>query len=480
MVSEWPLVTVEDIAAKTPNALSTGPFGSAISSKFFVDEGVPVIRGSNLSADTGIRLNDDEKMVFVTEEKAKEFSRSIARTGDLIFTCWGTINQVGFLDGTSRWSEYIISNKQMKLTVDPELADPRYIYYLFSGPVKQQEILANGIGAAVPGFNLGQLKQHSFRLPPLPLQSLIADYIEGFDHKSKLNRQTNQTLENMAQALFKSWFVDFDPVIDNALAAGNIIPEPLQKRAEQRRALREAGDLDQQAPAPLPEAIRQLFPASFVLDAEMGWIPEGWEVKPLSEVTTELRRGISPKYVEEGGVPVVNQKCIRDHHLNFELCRRNNPELRKITGRELQIGDLLINSTGVGTLGRMAQVKYLEETTVVDSHVTVVRPNTDIYPMYAFAQMMLSIEPKIEALGEGSTGQTELSRKIVSETSVLIPPVELTSILDVHFQSYAEKTVCNTQQIQGLAKLRDTLLPKLISGELRIPEAQQQAKAAVA
>ena len=279
---------------------------------FFVEDGVPVIRGSNLSADINVRLNDDEKNSFRFRSKAREFSRSVARKGDLIFTCWGTINQVGFLDGSSRWDEYIISNKQMKLTVDPEIADPRYIYYLFSGPVKQQEILANGIGAAVPGFNLGQLRQHSFRLPPLPLQILIADHIEGFDFRAKLNRQTNQTLENMAQALFKSWFVDFDPVIDNALAAGNDIPpalearaegrKSLQARAEQRKALRDSFEgqdalvdsSEKKEPASLPKSIRQLFPDGFVFDAEMGWIPEGWEVSSLDRLI-DLTGGGTPK-----------------------------------------------------------------------------------------------------------------------------------------------------------------------------------------
>ena len=118
----------------------------------------------------------------------------------------------------------------------------------------------------------------------------------------------------------------------------------------------------------------------------------------------------------------------------------------------------------------MAQVKYLNEVTVVDSHVTVVRADSEIYPVYSFAQMMLSIEDKIEALGHGSTGQTELSRKTVSEQWVLVPKSKALNHLNSQLISISEKIVLNSRQINELTKLRDTLLPKLISGELQIPD----------
>ena len=134
-MSEWQHVTVEELAAAEPNAMATGPFGSSISSKFFVDEGVPVIRGSNLSEKVGTRL-DESKLAFVTEEKAQELARSIARRGDLIFTCWGTIGQVGLIDERSQYEEYIVSNKQMKLTPDPDKADSLFLYTTSSqGPL---------------------------------------------------------------------------------------------------------------------------------------------------------------------------------------------------------------------------------------------------------------------------------------------------------------------------------------------------------
>ena len=135
----WREVSAIDIAAKSANALDTGPFGSSISSKYFVESGVPVIRGGNLSDNADIRFKDDN-FVFISEEKAKEFVRSEVVSGDLIFTCWGTINQVGIIPKTSKFDKYIISNKQMKLSVDTSKILPLYAYAIFSSRQIQKQI----------------------------------------------------------------------------------------------------------------------------------------------------------------------------------------------------------------------------------------------------------------------------------------------------------------------------------------------------
>ena len=398
--------------------------------------------------------------------------------------------------------------------------DPLYVYY-FLKTIRYSDYTDKG---AVPGINRNHIHKAKVKVPVDPVhQRNLALKLFDLDKKIELNQKTNQTLEQMAQALFKSWFVDFDPVFDNLLASVDFklenletsLPDELKQKAQRRLAalnsLHNAAECkaslsalahelqalsqtkeatqaavqvsEKAAETPVkanlngnPKILAQHanthahFPNEFEHNEQLGWIPKGWEVNQLSEITTELRRGISPKYIEEGGVQVINQKCIRNHEVNFTPCRRNNTELRKITGRELNVGDLLINSTGVGTLGRMAQVKYLDEVTVVDSHVTVVRPDNDIYPVYSFAQMMLSIEDKIEALGHGSTGQTELSRKTVSEQWVLVPKSKALIYLDSQLISISEKIVLNSRQTNELTKIRDTLLPKLISGELQIPD----------
>ncbi|BFM48551.1 restriction endonuclease subunit S [Marinomonas sp. THO17] len=483
MANNWEEQTIEQLQAPKKGAIAMGPFGSRIKAENFVNTGIPIIKGAQLH---GTFLND-VSFDFLTQEKADELGSSKAYRGDIVITHRGTIGQVSVIPYNSSYETYIVSQSQLKVSLNTELINPYFAAYFLNSHLGQHRLLANSSQVGVPAIAKAStsVKQILIPVPELDLQNKIVKNLLSIDNKIELNRQTNQTLEQMAQALFKSWFVDFDPVIDNALAAGNALPDALQKRALIRKEMRthykeKTQQLDGFHPLPdgLPQEIRALFPSEFEQTDEPsmgieGWIPKGWKVKLLSEITTELRRGISPKYVEEGGVQVINQKCIRNHEINFSLCRRNNPELKKVTGKELQLGDVLVNSTGVGTLGRVAQVNYLPESTVVDSHVTVVRPDFLIYPRYTFGQLMLTNEHRIETLGEGSTGQTELSRKILGELKVVLPPTNLTYVIEETFKSFVDKQTSNYIQASSLEKLRDTLLPKLISGEITIPTSEQ-------
>ena len=334
---------------------------------------------------------------------------------------------------------------------------PKFAYYF----LKSMDFERYNSGSAVQSLNRNHIHPIEISIPPFPEQKAIAYILGSLDEKIELNRQMNETLEAMAQALFKSWFVDFDPVIDNALAAGNTIPDEFSERAEQRKGIEKKDNSN----------IQDLFPNEFEFTEEMGWIPKGWGASTLDDLTTELRRGISPKYTEVDGVRVVNQRCIRNHSIDYSVCRLNDESLRKVEGRHLEVGDVVVNSTGVGTLGRMAQVLYLDELAVVDSHVTIVRPNTELVKPYTFGRLMLSIEPLVESMGLGSTGQTELSRVHLGELVVCVPPIKLQEFVEKSFLSYSDKSAFNIQQNITLAKLRDTLLPKFMSGELRIADA---------
>lgn len=176
----WRTRSVEDLRAATENALATGPFGSSIGSRFFQETGVPVIRGSNLTTDGRTYLREEE-FVFISESKAHEFTRSTVGPGDLVFTCWGTINQVGLIAEHSRFKQYVLSNKQMKLTPNPKEADSLFLFYLFSSPPLQREIIDQGIGSSVPGFNLGQLRSMRLRVPELGEQRRIAEALRDAD-----------------------------------------------------------------------------------------------------------------------------------------------------------------------------------------------------------------------------------------------------------------------------------------------------------
>lgn len=200
-MSEWRQMSVQEIAAPTRYSLATGPFGSAISARFFTETGVPVIRGSNLSLDVGQRIIDDD-LAFIPEELAERFTRSSARIGDLVFTCWGTVGQVGLIDNRSSYDRYIVSNKQMKLTANPKLADPLFLYYAFSEASFVERLQGIAIGSSVPGFNLGQLKNLTLRIPSLPIQQRVVAVLSALDDKIAVNNRVADTSLALAQACY--------------------------------------------------------------------------------------------------------------------------------------------------------------------------------------------------------------------------------------------------------------------------------------
>jgi type I restriction enzyme S subunit len=147
-----------------------------------------------------------------------------------------------------------------------------------------------------------------------------------------------------------------------------------------------------------------------------------WTTRPLSSVCSYINRGSPPSYTEEGGIIVLNQKCVRDHRVDFTPARRTSITAKPVSiDKIVQPFDILVNSTGVGTLGRIAQVKELTEETTIDSHITIVRPNSsEVDPLY-LGIVLRGLQPEIEALGEGSTGQTELSRVRLGAFHVPMP-----------------------------------------------------------
>nr|MBC8253445.1 restriction endonuclease subunit S [Ardenticatenia bacterium] len=207
MASEyWHQVKTGDVAAPERNALVGGPFGSNLVSRDYVDYGIPVIRGQNM----GDRWISGE-FVYVTPDKANSLSANLARPGDIVFTQRGTLGQVALVP-PNLFDRYLISQSQMKLTVDQTIADPLFLYYQFRSPEQQEYVRRNAIQTGVPHTNLGILRDTPINLPPLIEQQAIAGILGALDDKIELNRRINETLEGMARAIFKSWFVDFLPV----------------------------------------------------------------------------------------------------------------------------------------------------------------------------------------------------------------------------------------------------------------------------
>ena len=287
------------------------------------------------------------------------------------------------------------------------------------------------------------IEDFSIPKPNIEVQGSIAKVLGDLDDKIDLLRAMNRTLENIARILFRAWVVDFEPVRAKASGAASF--------------------------RGMPQELFKKLPNEFV-DTDLGKIPEGWSIDTLDGlVSVPITRGLAPKYAEDGGVAVLNQKCIRNWEVDFSLSRRHADAAKPLKDKVVERYDILVNSTGVGTLGRVAQVYTLNEVTTFDSHLSLVRPDKKkISPLF-LGYDLTEREQEIEGLGHGSTGQTELSRQKLGGIKIIVPPMDIQLAFSGLISPLVKRKAQNRSEIETLSSLRDSLLPKLFSGELEAP-----------
>jgi type I restriction enzyme, S subunit len=201
---EWTKQRLGDLRASTKYAFVGGPFGSNLVSRDYTDKGVPVIRGNNLPTHSTFSLSD---LVFVSEKKADALRQNNAGPGDLIFTQRGTLGQVGLIPIDSPYSRFIISQSQMKLTVDKEKADARFLYHYFRLPATIERIIGLAISSGVPHINLNILREFQVLTPPVSIQRKISAILSAYDELIENNKRRIALLEKLAVEIYREWFV---------------------------------------------------------------------------------------------------------------------------------------------------------------------------------------------------------------------------------------------------------------------------------
>ncbi|NWH03680.1 restriction endonuclease subunit S [Desulfobacter latus] len=466
MENEWIITKIDDLKADSKGSIAIGPFGSRMKSDCYVDSGIPVIRGTNITGGP----NFEGEFVYITEEKADTLGSSNVYQDDLIFPHRGAIGEVGILLYDKR---FVLSSSLMKITCDPQKAFPKYLYYFFKSHIGKHELLKNASQVGTPGIGqpLTSLRNIELNLPPLSEQKTIAHTLGSLDNKIELNRQMNATLEGMAQALFKSWFVDFDPVIDNALAAGNPIPEAFAARAETRRKALAHGSANRE--------VAKQFPAAFQFTEEMGWIPEGWEISQLHTLIDLIGGGTPKTSVDEywnGSIPwfsVVDAPNNSDVFVIDTDKKITELGLEQSSTKILREGSTIISARG--TVGKCALVG--KEMAMNQSCYGIHGANgiADIYTYYTIRQFVSDLQHR----GHGSVFNT-ITRDTFQSIYVPFGKVELTRKFDQDVNPLLKRIRFNLCHNTELTNLRDTLLPKLISGEIRIPEAEKITEEALA
>lgn len=304
--------------------------------------------------------------------------------------------------------DFCIAQDMIALRADETKIYPKFLFAVLRSREIQQQIYNTNVGDVIPHFKKQFMDQLLIPVPDRGVQEAIGDLYYSLSFKAEQNKKINDNLQQQVATIFHQWFV------------AN------------------------------PES-------------------EKWPLVTLDSLTSLVSRGIAPKYTDDSVQIVLNQKCIRDHYIDISLARRHNPKV--INEKWLQYGDLLINSTGEGTLGRAAQVWFVPDNMTVDSHVTIVRPKGP-HLLFYIGLWGISHEREIEALHTGSTGQTELPRDRVKAMELRLPDNETLEKLNAIIQPMVSTIETNQRENAQLAGIRDALLPKLMSGEIDVSNIQ--------
>ena len=391
--------------------------GFAFKSKDFSDTGIPVIKIKNITPPS-VSLID---LSYVPEEIADQNRKFILSYDDVLIALTGShINQMASVVGRVakvKYSEKTVLNQRVgKITVnDSDDCDLDFVYYYLSQDKVKIE-LASKAGGAANQANISptDIKNLMFPFPNIDVQRKIASVLRTYDDLIENNQKQIKLLEEAAQRLYKEWFIDLR------------------------------------------------FPGHETTPIVDG-VPEGWCVSSVGDCSCFLRRGISPKYNEEGSSIVINQKCIRQSVVDLNEARRQeksfDPEMN------LNDSDTVICSTGAGTLGRVGQVFGQQPNTTFDSHVTLVRASNIVGRQYLY-HFLKSKQQYLQGMGKGSTNQLELNRATIQELVLLIPSVKTQNAFECQAQPIHDQITTLTKQIALLQEARDKLLPKLMRGEL--------------
>jgi len=399
----------------------------------FVSDGIPVIRGGDVRE--GRVVFDDDKRV--TQEISNQFSRTILKGGEIVINL---ISEPGHSAIVPKgFSGYNVSRDVAVIPLGDSV-DHRYVDYFLRSRWAIDWLTARLQGSVTQKINIGTLRELPVPIPPLAEQKRIAGILGALDDKIELNRKMNETLEQMAKVLFKSWFVDFDPV--HAKAVGR-------------------------QPASMDKATADLFPDSFV-DSELGKVPKGWEVSELGQIADviDCLHAKKPEASETGQL-YLQLNNIRDDGLIdiSETFLIGLEDYKKWTSRmEATEGDCVI--TNVGRVGAVAQIPQGMKA-ALGRNITGIRCKPIFTNPTFLIECLMSEEMREEIRRKTDTGTIldALNVKSIPKLRFIRPPLMITERFERLARPLRHQMERGVSQSRTLTDLRDTLLPKLLSGD---------------
>ena len=422
--------TLDDIKLNERGSVISGPFGSNISSKFFVESGLPVIRGNNLNL--SFEKFIDTGFVFVTPEKADELN-CWAIKGDLIFTAAGTIGQVGLLDGSEKFDRYVISNKQLRARIDTTVIDVLYAYYWFSSPWIRQRLQNSNVGSTVPLITLRELKELPIRFPvDIVEQKKIATCLDHISRKIFLNNAINTELESTARTLYDYWFTQFDfPDADGKpyKSSGNAMIWSEELKRE---------------------------------------IPQGWKTERLKDVADIVLGGTPSTGVDEywgGEFHWLNSGEVS----NFPVVDSELFVTQK--GIDNSATKLMPKKTTIISITGNIRTSILAIETCANQSVVGVYETETLRCQYLYP-IITGMLASYTAVSTGNC-QTHINKGTVEDTKIVIPSDDVLDVYYAKSEPLYRMIFNNALQSKNLIELRDFLLPLLMNGQVRVANGSQ-------
>ena len=400
--------------------IAAGPFGSNLKVECFVPKGFPIIDGANLK---GFKVTDNVSK-FVTEEKARSLHRSIAKRNDVVVTISGNVGQISYIPEDSAFKEYLVSQRQFRVTFDTKRVFVPYLIYYFHTLEGQHKILsfANQTGVPALAQPLKNFKNIDIVLPSLVEQQRIASVLQSLDDKIEVNRRINDNLEQQAQALFKSWFVDFKPFKDGEF-----------------------------------------------VESELGMIPKGWRVMKIEDLSSKLASGGTPKSLNKeyysGDIKWFSTKELKDCFLFDSEKHISEDALNNSSAKMFPEGTILMAIYAAPTVGRLGILTI--PATFNQAAVGIV-PKENVGGEFIYMSL-LSERNNLNNLASGAA-QQNLNVGIVKNYNLLVPEQLILDEFNRMAKVFFNLLKKNAKESRRLAELRDTLLPRLMSGELKVNE----------
>ncbi len=392
---EWKHYKMDELIEE----ISMGPFGSDVKKEFYVDNGVPILNGSNLQ---GFKLQEDS-FGYLTKEKADSLKKCNAHRGDIIVTHRGTLGQIVYVPVNSKYDRYVISQSQFRFRCKADLVDVQYLVYYFHTREGQYKILANASQVGVPALAraTSTFRLIDIKLPPLATQRRIASILSSLDRKIELNNKINADLEEMAQAIFKNWFVDFEPFKDGKF-----------------------------------------------VDSELGMIPEGWKVGRLGELCNFKRgKNLLTKNAIDEGVPVVAGGLEPSCYHNVA-----------------NTGAPVITVSGSGANAGFMRMYHVPVWASDCSFIDISCEN--FYFVYCF----LKVNSKLLKHAQTGAVQPHVKPSDIHDFELVIPDKESIYDFQDKVKPFFDRIASLQKGSSRLSLLRLSLLPRLMSGELEVPE----------